>query len=200
MSDALDAVGMRDRALQTGLRPLLLGQRAVGRAATAQFEPTDADSDDPYRAAIEFVDSLGSGAVAVIATGSDGRTAYWGELFSAAAMGRGAAGTICDGPVRDVAKIRRLGYPVFAAGARPVDFRARMRLTGSGIPVRCHGVLVEPGDLIVADDDGAVAVPQAVERQVLAHALARLGTEATVLDELLDHASLSEVWRRWKVL
>ena len=79
-----------------------------------------------------FIDSLGPGTVAVIATGADTRTAYWGELFSASAKGHGAVGAVCDGPVRDVAKIRASAIDVFAPGSRPVDFRARMRVVGVG--------------------------------------------------------------------
>jgi regulator of RNase E activity RraA len=147
-----------------------------------------------------FIDGLAGGSVAVIAAGADARTAYWGELFSAAAKGHGAAGAVCDGPVRDVAKIRALGFDVFAPGSRPVDFRGRMRVVATNEVVRCGGVLVAPGDLVVADDDGIVVVPAAVEAEVLARSVARATAERSVLAQLLEGASLREVWERWHVL
>ena len=200
VSDSLDTVGVRDRVMAHDVVPLVVGQRIVGRARTVQFVPTESDPADPYGSAIDFIDSLGAASVAVIATGGDHRTAYWGELFTAAAIGRGAAGAICDGPVRDSPRILNLGFPVFASGRRPIDFRARMRIASVAEPVRCAGVLVAPGDLVIADDDGVVVVPAAVEADVLGRAVARVTAERTVLAELLAGAGLREVWERWHVL
>lgn len=200
VSDSLDAEGLRNQVLDRGLVPLEAGMRAIGRAHTVQFAPTETDAADPYADAMSFIDALTPGSIAVIATGPDDRTAYWGELFSAAAIGRGAVGTICDGPVRDTPKVRALGYPLFAVGARPVDFRARMRIVAAAQPVRCGGVVVAEGDLVVADADGVVVVPAAVEGAVLERAVARATAERSVLAELLAGARLREVWDRWHVL
>ena len=200
VADSLDSIGMRNQVMAVGLRPLVRGVRIAGRAATVQFAPTETDLAQPYAAAIHFIDSLGPGSVPVIATNGDDRTAYWGELFSAAAIGRGAVGTVCDGPVRDTAKIRKLGYPIFAVGSRPIDFRARMMILDSYCRVRCGGVLVGPGDLIIGDDDGVVVVPRRAESEVLALATARTSTEQRVLDELRSGTSLQAVWDRWQVL
>lgn len=200
VSDSLDSLGFRAQVMHSEIVPLVTGSRALGRARTIQFAPTETDPDDPYGAAMGFIDGLAGGSVAVIAAGADARTAYWGELFSAAAKGHGAAGAVCDGPVRDVAKIRALGFDVFAPGSRPVDFRGRMRVVATNEVVRCGGVLVAPGDLVVADDDGIVVVPAAVEAEVLARSVARATAERSVLAQLLEGASLREVWERWHVL
>ena len=200
VSDSLDTLGVRTQVMVPAIAPLVTGARALGRARTVQFAPTETNPDNPYDAAMDFIDGLDNGSVAVVATGGDMRTAYWGELFSAAAKGHGAAGTICDGPVRDVAKIRSVGFDVFAPGSRPLDFRGRMRVISTGEPVRCGGVIVAPGDLVLADDDGVVVVPAAVEAEVLARAIARTTAERSVLGELLGGASLREVWERWHVL
>lgn len=200
VSDSLDAAGARGQVMGRGISSPVTGARVMGRAATVWFVATDVDSQDPYAEAINFIDSLGAGSVPVIATGEDARTACWGELFSAAARGRGAVGTICDGPIRDMLQIRALGYPVFAAGTRPVDFRARMRIAQSATTIRCAGVTVAQGDLVLADDDEVVVVPANVERQVLALAVARARAEGTVLAELLGGAKLRDVWQRWGVL
>jgi len=160
----------------------------------------DPPGADPYGPMMSFVDGLEPGDLAVVATGPDDRTGYWGELFSAAAIGRGAVGTICDGPVRDVAKVAALGYPLFAAGTRPVDFAGRMRVVETGAPVELAGVVIAPGDLVLADRDGVVVVPRDVIDPVLERALRRAGAERDVLRALLDGASLHQVWQRWGVL
>lgn len=200
VSNSLDSIGIRGQVMAPEVVPLLDGSRVAGRARTIQFAPTEADPEDPYGAAMTFIDGLVPGSVAVIATGADSRAAYWGELFSASAMGHGAVGAVCDGPVRDVAKIRAVGFDVFAPASRPLDFRGRMRVVATGETVRCAGVLVAPGDLVVADDDGVVVVPGDAEAEMLARAVARATAERSVLAELLDGASLREVWDRWHVL
>ena len=159
VSDSLDSVGFRSQVMAPEIAPLTTGSRVIGRARTIQFAPTETDPDDPYDAAMAFIDGLEPGSVAVIATGGDARTAYWGELFSASAKGHGAAGAICDGPSATWPRSAPLGFDVFAPGSRPIDFRGRMlrRLDGRDRPLRRRPR--RPGDLVVADDDGVVVVP-----------------------------------------
>ena len=200
VSDSLDASGVRGQVMDARISPVSSGSRVLGRARTVGFAPSDLDSDDPYGAAMAFIDTLVPGTVAVVATGGDERTAYWGELFSASAKGHGAVGTVCDGPVRDVAKVRAVGYDLFAPSFRPLDFRARMAVVSMGETVDCGGVAVAPDDLVLADEDGVVVVPRAAEAEVLQRAIERATAESNVLKELLGGASLRQVWERWHVL
>lgn len=200
LADALDTLGRRDRVLDGAIRPVAEGSRAAGRAATVQFAPVDHDVGEPYDDAIAFIDSLEPEAVVIIATGASTRSGFWGELFSAAALGRGAAGVVCDGYIRDSPKVRALGFPAFAPGTRPLDFRARMEITGVGRPVTCGGVLVQPGELVLADDDGVVVVPEDVEAEAITRANEKAERETTVLDELRGGATLRSVWDRHRVL
>jgi 4-hydroxy-4-methyl-2-oxoglutarate aldolase len=200
LSDALDSLACRDQVMDAAISPLVGGARAIGRAATVQFAPVDHDAEEPYDAAISFIDQLQPRAVVVIASGGSTRTAFWGELFSAAAIGRGAAGAVCDGYVRDSEKVRAIGFPVFAAGTRPIDYRARLEITGTDRPVVCGGVRVQPGDLVLADDDGIVVVPADVEADAVSRANDRAKRETTVLDELRGGATLRSVWTRHRVL
>lgn len=200
LADSLDALDRRHQVLQASVRPVAPGLRAAGPARTLRFVPTEDDSSDPYRDFIDFMDTVEAGEVVVIATGGCDRSAYWGELFSAAAHGRGAVGAVIDGPARDTAAITRLGFPVFATGARPIDYRARMRVDATQVTVDCAGVLISPGDLVVADDDGVVAAPTDVSHQAAAAANARSAGESTVLDELLAGTHLGDVWERYGLL
>jgi len=201
VSDSLDSLGYRNQVLEARLTALVVGDTILGRASTVQFAPTFADdSEDPYRDAIAYIDELAANDIAVIATDGNNSSGYWGELFSAAAKGRGAAGVITDGNVRDSAKIRMLSFPTFSGGHRPIDFRARMAIVGMHERVRIAGVDVENRDLVIADDDGVVVIPQVIEAETLEAARRRAGTESSVLIDLLGGASLRTVWDKYRVL
>jgi len=200
LSDCLDEVGRREQVMQQEIRALRPGMRCAGPAATVQFAPTTEAGPEPYDDMIDFLSGLQAGTVAVVATAGSSRSAYWGELFSAAALGRGVAGVVCDGPLRDSDQIEALGFSAFAPATRPVDYRARMRVVGAGQSVLCGGVVVEPGDLIVADADGAVVVPTDVAARVVDAATARASRENRVRAELLGGATLRHVWDTYRTL
>lgn len=150
VSDCLDAIGIRNNVMDTSVRALEATMRAVGLAATLAFEPSaEYDQQNPYADGINFLNSLQPGELAVVSTGGQGRSAFWGELFSAAAKGRGATRVVCDGPIRDIAQIVSLDFAAFGAGARPIDYKGRMRITEVGGVVVCGGVEVHPGDSLI---------------------------------------------------
>lgn len=201
LSDSLDEAGLRDQVLRGRLSPIVAGSRVLGRATTVRFAASDDyDPEDPYGDAIDFIDAVRPGEVVVVATGGSDASAFWGELFSAAAKGRGAQGVVTDGRIRDVAKIAALGFPAFSAGHRPIDFKGRMRVVATGAPVEVGGVRIAPGDLVAADDDGVSVVPRAHEGAVLEAARRRAAGESSVLEELLAGATIREVWERHRVL
>ena len=201
VSDSCDAAGVRHQVLRGRLAPIAPGSRAIGRARTVQFAPSLADdADDPYGEAIDFIDSLAAGQFVAIATDRSDASAFWGELFSAAAIGTGAVGVVTDGNLRDTDRIAALGFPAFSASRRPIDYRARMRIVGADTAITLCGVRIDPGDLVMADDDGVVVIPRSDEDAVLRLARERAARETTVLTELLGGASLREVWNRHKVL
>lgn len=90
ISDSLDVIGVRNNAMSVHVKALRPNMRAVGLAATVHFvSDSQYDQKDPYGDGIDFLDTLKPGEVAVVATGGDALSAFWGELFSAAAKGRG---------------------------------------------------------------------------------------------------------------
>jgi 4-hydroxy-4-methyl-2-oxoglutarate aldolase len=201
LSDSLDAAGFRDQVLQFRLAPLVAGSRIFGRAWTVAFEPSAEDNPvDPYGPAIDYISAIGAGEIAVIATDESNESAFWGELFSAAALGAGAEGVVTDGNLRDTDKIVGLGFPAFARSRRPIDYRMRMRVVGVGGPVVIGGVSISSGDLIMADDDGVVVIPQSAEALVLRLARERAAGESTVLSELLAGETLRQVWDKHGIL
>jgi 4-hydroxy-4-methyl-2-oxoglutarate aldolase len=201
LSDSLDAVGLRSQVLERRLAPLTPGSRAFGRAWTVRFEPSlEDDPVDPYGVAIDYISAIRAGEIAVIGTDESNASAFWGELFSAAALGSGAVGVVTDGNLRDTTKIVGLGFPAFSRSRRPIDYRARMRITSTGTVVTLGGVAIAAGDLVLADDDGVVVIPRSAEERVLAVARARAGAESIVLSELLSGETLRSVWDRYGVL
>lgn len=201
LSDSLDAVGLRNQVLQFRLAPLVAGSRILGRAWTVAFEPSVEDNPaDPYGPAIDYICGIRPGEIAVVATDESNESAFWGELFSAAALGAGAVGVVTDGNLRDTDKIAGLGFPAFSLSRRPIDYRMRMRVVGVGEPVVLGGVQVAGGDLVMADDDGVVVVPQSSEGEVLRRARERAAGESTVLAELLAGETLRQVWDRHGIL
>ena len=151
--------------LDTALRPIYGPVSIVGRAVTARMPRGDSALTRPA------IQALQPGDVLVIAQGADTQVANWGEMTSLAAKIRGAVGVIIDGSVTDVVEIRQQGMPTFA---RAISARIgrRLGLPGGAInePVECGGVLVRPGDLVVADDNGIVAMAPQVAEEVYAAA------------------------------
>src|SRR5947209_2338079 len=102
----------------------------------------------------------------------------FGDILCARMVKRGIAGLVTDGVVRDIAGVRAAGLPVWAQGAAAPPSVAGLIFTGWGQPIGCGGVAIFPGDIIVADADGAVVVPAA-----LADEIAPLGAEQERLEE-----------------
>ena len=200
VSDALDELGYRDRAMNEFLRPLARDWCFAGWARTVLAMDVHHETPDPYAKEIEAVDSILPGEVVVVATGRSTRNAPWGELLSTAAVARGARGAVVDGFVRDVKKIEAIGFPVFAAGIKPVDSRGRGLVVEYNVAVECGGVLVAPRDLVFADYDGIVAVPAGVVNDVIRLATEKVTRENHTRAELKQGAYLRDVYKKYGVL
>lgn len=202
LSDALDAVGVRDQAMKPQIRPIDEQLKLCGRARTGIYMETAYvdEHENPYELEIAIVDDLKPGDVAVFACGGSSRIAPWGSLLSTATRARGAAGCVTDGFVRDILEIRALQLPVFHGGIAPLDSKGRGQIQAIDVPVVCGGVKVSPGDLVFGDADGVVVVPQAVEAEVLRVALAKINGEHHSIQELRAGAYLRDVYAKYGVL
>lgn len=202
LSDVLDELGYPDQAMPPSIRPLDDALTMAGRARTGLYREiySVVPGENPYELEIALVDSLKPNDVAVLACGGSTRIAPWGELLSTAARVRGAAGCLTDGYVRDIRAIRALAFPVFHAGIAPLDSKGRGKVAEIDVTVRCAGVRVVPGDLVVGDADGVIVVPRAVEAQALDKAFAKVTSENNTRSELECGATLAEVFARHRVL
>jgi hypothetical protein len=201
VSDSLDLIGIRSNVMSRAVTPLISSMKIMGYASTIEFvEGIDFDPQDPYGPAIDYLDSLQSGDVAIVATGHSTQSAFWGELFSTAAKGRGSNGVITDGPLRDTQEILPVGFSAFGIGTLPFDYKGRMKVNSVHVRVTCGGVEVNQGDFIVADNDGVAVVPASKIDEVITLANERARRESTVLKELLEGKSVRSVWDKHRVL
>jgi len=200
VSDSLDQLGVRQQAMREYLRPVHKGCVFAGWARTISCSDIYHTPENPYDVEIAAVDSLMPGEVAVVGTQKSLRNAPWGELLSTAAKARGARGAVIDGLVRDIAKIEEIGFPVFAAGIKPVDSMGRGIVTAYNVPVECGEVLVHPGDFVFGDSDGVVVVPGSMVKQVLDLAFEKVTRENHSRAELRTGAYLRDVFAKYGVL
>ncbi len=202
LGDVMDAAGFRHQFLPPYLKPVNEGPCLVGRAMTVIEADLD---DDPERQGdfgrmFEALDQLEPGEIYVCA-GSTGAFALWGELMSTRAMRNGGLGAVVDGFHRDTAGIRRLGFPVFSAGAYGQDQRPRGAVIDFRCPTRfANGVVVNSGDVIVADLDGVVAIPSAALADIIGAALDKLHIEQDVQRAIRDGETTTSVFARTGVM
>ena len=202
ISDILDGMGYRSQVLQPGVVPAHPNpsQILVGRAATVLVGPQYEVVDQPYTNQIAAIDALMPGDVVVSGVGGMTNVAVWGELFSNAAKARGARGFLTDGCHRDTRMVLDLGFPVFSRGPRPVDISGRGTVISIGRPVEVAGVIVHPGDVVFAEVDGVVIIPQDMAEETMSRALDKVAKEDGAREDLRRGHLLSEVWSKYRVL
>ena len=202
LSDVLDDLGYRNQALPAHIRPLDESLNMAGFARTGIYREVYrvVPDENPYELEIALVDDLKQDDVAVFGCGGSTRIAPWGELLTTASRARGAAGCVTDGFVRDIRQIRTLKFPVFHGGIAPLDSKGRGMVAEIDVPIRCAGVAIAPGDLIVGDADGVIVVPRAVEADAVAQAFAKVTSEDRTRDELAAGVKLADVFAKYRVL
>ena len=156
LSDAME----KSQAMHSEIKPVIPIDKIIGPAITARTMVAD------YLTPVAAIDYAEPGDVLVIDVRGHRDTAIWGELASTSCKSRGIAAVIIDGAIRDVAGINEIQFPVFARAVTPNAGDCSV-LGDINIPIQCGGVLVNPGDIVVADPDGVVIVPANRAIQVL---------------------------------
>lgn len=159
----------RGQVMDIGIRPLWAASRLAGPAYPVRCPKGD---NLMLHAAIHRAPP---GSVIVVESG-DLDYALAGGNVCAVAQRRGVAGFVLDGLIRDLGEVRALGFPVFARGVIPKP-GAKNEAVPLGGPARCAGVTVHAGDVVVADEEGVVAVPASQAPEILARALRKLAAE-----------------------
>lgn len=157
----------RGGVMHTAIR-LRCGGKLAGPAVTARLYP--GDLIDP----LEALAAAAPGDVVVVDAAGETETSVWGGLMAGLGRQRGIAGAVVDGAVRDIDEARDLGFTLYSRAVGPrashTAFSGRHEPIEVNVPIHCGGVVVCPGDIIVADEIGVVAVPLAEARDVLRRA------------------------------
>lgn len=198
--DALDQAGLKNQSPRVQLSALTTPGVLIGRAKTTLWAEMAHEDPRPYELELLAVDTCRPDDVLIAAAGGSMRSGLWGELLSTAARRSGCVGAIVDGAVRDVVKTTQMGFPIFARGTCVYDSKDRNRVIDVDVPVEIAGVRFSPGDLVVADADGVVVVPQAVEAAVVRAAWDKVHAENEVRAAIAGGMTATAAFKKYGVL
>ncbi len=167
VSDAIEQILHKRMYMTHHMQPIFTSKFA-GYARTVQLKKDEGNNDPgALNGMLEAIDQGTTDSVYVMVVEDGDDIAGMGGLMGTAMSVRGYSGAVIDGGVRDVAYLRKIGFPVFAKGIVPSTSVHHYRFAGAQIPVVCNGVPVNPDDIVVADSDGVAVVPKANAQAVL---------------------------------
>lgn len=199
VGDILDGMGYYHQFLPQPIQPAKEEMKLVGRAMPVLMTDVYGPQKKPFGLLTEALDQLEEGEI-YLAGGGAMRCAYWGELLTATARTRGAYGAVIDGYHRDTPQMLAQDYPVFSRGRYAQDSGVRTQVADYRCRIEVGNVAVEPGDLIFADLDGVLVIPQAVEREVIERAWEKARGEKTVRKAIENGMSATEAFRIYGIL
>ena len=185
VSDALDRLGRPGSML--GIAPLFDGARLCGPAFTVRY----VTAGSPPGTVGDYLDDVPPGAVVVLDNGGRTDCTVWGDILTAMAADRGVGGTVIDGVCRDVQRALGTGYPIYSRGRFMRTGKDRVEVSDVNRPVTVGGVQVRPGDLLLGDADGVLAVPAELVDQVLGVCTVVSEREEAILADVLAGRSLA---------
>lgn len=186
VSDAMDKIGIPCGLL--GIHAVVPGKHICGRAFTVHYVPNGVVKGNVG----DFLDDVQPGQVVVIDNGGRLYCTVWGDIMTFVATRKGIAGTVIDGVCRDIPGIKENDYPIFTKSTYMVTGKDRVMVDYVNKPVAISGVQVCPNDIILADDTGAVCIPDAVAEKVADIAESIEKTEQAIIAEVKNGSTLKD--------
>jgi len=192
VADAMEQLYGQQAFMSHEMRPLA-PTKFAGPAVTVLMKKEEhKEGSAASKGMLDAIDTAPPGSVYVMVLENGADYAGIGGLMATGMKFRGMAGAVIDGGVRDTPQIRKLQFPVFSRGVVPSTTVNHYRFAGANIPVTCAGVKVNPGDIIVADEDGVAVVPKAHAADVLKKAQDLDNTEHSMLPFIEKFRSIGE--------
>lgn len=189
LSDGCDQIAGKRGFMDFDIKGRVNARKIVGRAATVLEVPSNEQHKPEL--AFDVIDEAAPGSVICIASGADANTAVWGELMTAGAVARGHEAAILDGGTRDAELISQdTDFPVYARSIVPSSSIGRLMTIARDIPVEVGGIMVNPGDYIVGDEDGVVAIPAEHVEAIVAFAEEAEAVEAEMAKFIAEVGSM----------
>ena len=199
VGDILDALGLYHQFLPQLIQPMTLDMKLIGRAMPVLMIDVFGPQAQPFGKLTEALDQLEPGDI-YIASGGDMRCAYWGEILTATARMRGAAGAVINGFHRDTPKVLEQDWPVFSRGRFAQDSGVRTKVVDYRCPIEIGAVAVNPGDLVFGDLDGVLVIPAEHEAEVVERALDKARGEKLVRKEIEAGLSSTAAFEKYGIL
>ena len=196
VSDAMEQVLHEKRYLSHRMQAIF-PTKFAGVALTVLLKKDENHDADALTGMLKAIDDGGTGSVYVMEVEDGADIAGMGGLMGTAMAARGYAGAVVDGGVRDLPQLKRINFPVYALGPVPSTSVGHYRFGGANIPIRCDGVLVNPGDIVVADQDGVVIVPKERAGEILVKAQGLDNSEHSMYPFIEKYRSIVEAVQKF---
>ncbi len=199
VGDILDELNCYHQFLPQALHPLRINDKLIGRSMPVLMIDVYGPQKKPFGKLTEALDQLEPNEI-YVASGGEMRCAYWGEILTATARKRGAAGAVINGFYRDTQKVMEQNWPVFSRGRYGQDSCVRTQVADYRCNIQVGGVWIQPGDLIFGDFDGVVVIPQKHEKEVVLKAIEKARGEKLVRKKIENGMTSSEAFRKYGIL
>ena len=172
INDIFQARGLHNQWLGPDIKCItkdLIREVVAGFAFTVQwvFDPLPDEREKP---AAKMVESYPEDSIIVVDTGADQISGFWGELATTVCMRNGVRGAVINGGAKDTGFVKKMGFPIFCKFSSPVDGFYRSRLRAWQVPIWFNDIQINPGDMIVGDNDGVLVIPQDIAEDILIEA------------------------------
>jgi len=197
VADAIEQLYGQKMYMHHEMRPLFTTKFAGPAVTVLMKKEEHTEGSKASQGMLDAIDAAPAGSVYVMKLEGGADIAGIGGLMATAMKARGFAGAVIDAAVRDLPQIRKIQFPVFSTGVAPSTSVNHYKFAGVNVPFTCAGALVNPNDIIAADEDGVVVIPRAKAAEILKKAQDLDNTEHTMIPFIEKFKSIREAVARF---